>query len=281
MAFLPIQLDPGPMENPAPPTWTPLRVGLLLSWAAALTALSAVALGGWSLIDLSERRIRFVSAVTHELRTPLTTLRLYLDMLTGGIITEPKEKEEYLQTLNVEADRLHRLVGNVLDFSRLEKQRPTLIRTQIKAGDLLDRVRSAWEGPCKSAGKELVLDFRIGKDKEITTDAQVVQQILSNLIDNACKYSHGATDNRIWLRAREETQKLVVEVEDRGPGVSPKEQRSIFRPFSRGRSQEVTGGAGLGLALAQRWARLLGGSLLLGSSENGQGACFRLILPLI
>jgi signal transduction histidine kinase len=279
MALLPLQLDPGPRAIAALPAWTPLRVGLLMSWIAALVALSAVALGGWSLIDLSERRIRFVSAVTHELRTPLTTLRLYLDMLTGGIITDPKEKEEYLQTLNVESDRLHRLVGNVLDFSRLEKQRPTLVRTEIKVLDLLDQVRSTWEGPCRSANKELLLELQVGGERQINTDVQVVQQVVGNLIDNACKYSRDAADARIWLRAREEQQRLVIEVEDRGPGVPQSERRSIFRPFRRGRGTEVSGGAGLGLALAQRWASLLGGSLTLCSKSKTQGACFRLTIP--
>ena len=82
----------------------------------AALRLLAVGLGGWSLLDLSERRIRFVSAVTHELRTPLTTLRLYLDMLAGGMVRDGKQRKEYLQTLNAEAERLNRLVGNVLDF---------------------------------------------------------------------------------------------------------------------------------------------------------------------
>src|SRR5205823_10671850 len=104
--------------------------GLALAWTAALVALLAVCLGGWSLLDLSERRIRFVSAVTHELRTPLTTLRLYLDMLTGGLVKDPRQKEEYLQTLHAESERLHRLVANVLDFSRLENQRPRLVRAR-------------------------------------------------------------------------------------------------------------------------------------------------------
>ena len=81
MTFLPVQLDPGPRTWGLVRTWPPLRIGLLLAWIAAIFALAVVGLGGWSLIDLSERRFRFVSAVTHELRTPLTTLRLYLDML--------------------------------------------------------------------------------------------------------------------------------------------------------------------------------------------------------
>src|SRR5207247_9366091 len=98
---------------------------------------------GFSLIDLSERRIRFVSAVTHELRTPLTTLRLYLDMLTGGLVTEQKQREEYLHTLHQETERLNRLVGNVLGFSRLENQRPRLEEQPAAPGELLDIVRAA------------------------------------------------------------------------------------------------------------------------------------------
>ena len=91
-----------------------------------------------------------------------------------------------------------------------------------------------------------------------------------------------AEDRRIWLRAQAAgPHRLVLEVEDRGPGVSPCERRSIFRPFRRGRGADVAaGGVGLGLALAQRWARLLGGSLTLENCPSRSGACFRLELPL-
>src|SRR5205814_10131263 len=115
MSSLPVQLDPGPPPL-APQRWTPLRIGLSVAWAATLFGLVAVGLSGLSLIDLSERRIRFVSAVTHELRTPLTTLRLYLDMLTSGMVKEETQRDEYLNTLSAESERLHRLIGNVLDF---------------------------------------------------------------------------------------------------------------------------------------------------------------------
>src|SRR5262249_15619716 len=113
MTALPVEMDPGPLPSPAVEPWTPLRIGLALACAAALVGPSAVRLGGWSLLDLSERRIRFVSAVTHELRTPLTTLRLYLDMMAGGLVKDEERQAEYLQTLHAETDRLHRLVGNV------------------------------------------------------------------------------------------------------------------------------------------------------------------------
>jgi signal transduction histidine kinase len=283
LASLPVLLDPG-TSNAAEShgAWSAVRFGLILAWAAAVIALTAVALGGWSLLDLSERRFRFVSAVTHELRTPLTTLRLYLDMLAGGLIHEEKQKREYLQTLNAEADRLNRLVGNVLDFSFLENQKPRLMLTQIGVRPMLEETVQSWKGRCQEAGMELLLVESHELAGSVTTDARLVQQILGNLIDNACKYCREASDRRILLRASSSSEhRLALEVEDRGPGIPSLERRSVFRAFQRGKGTEVvTGGVRLGLALAQRWAKLLGGSLILSSSPGQSGACFRLEIPL-
>lgn len=281
MINLPIEVvpiaEPLALVNPG---WTPLRVGLSMAWLAALVALLAVGIGSWSLLDLSERRIRFVSAVTHELRTPLTTLRLYLDMLTGGLVRDETQKAEYLHTLHAEADRLHRLIANVLDFSRLEDQRPRLVKSTVKLGCLLEQVRATWQARCQDAGKELVVENAAGDDTTLETDVELTQQVLGNLIDNACKYSRDAADRRIWLRAnRPDATHLRIEVEDRGPGVAVRERRAIFRPFRRGNGTDATGGVGLGLALAQRWTRLLGGKLALRACSSSQGACFQLELP--
>jgi len=280
MTALPFQLDPGPSPEIPDSGWTPLRVGLALAWLAALIALATVGLGGWSLLDLSERRIRFVSAVTHELRTPLTTLRLYLDMLVNGMVREEKQRGEYLHTLHAETDRLHRLVGNVLAFSRLENQRPRLNRSQVLVAELLEQVRAAWASRCEDTEKELIVENQLAADATLWTDRELVQQVLGNLIDNACKYSRGAADRRLWMRARREGNALIFEIEDRGPGVSAKDRRVIFRVFRRGRgAEESVGGVGLGLALARRWTRLLGGRLTLRSRAAGYGACFRVQLP--
>jgi signal transduction histidine kinase len=282
MTALPLQLEPGETVAPAPqPMWTPLRVGLASAWLAALVALAAVGLGGWSLIDLSQRRIRFVAAVTHELRTPLTTLRLYLDMLTSGLVKNEEQKDEYLHTLNTEAERLNRLVANVLDFSRLEDQRPKLVKSEIAISDLLSQVFASWQSRCLSAGKELVIENTVPSDLVASSDWQMVQQTLGNLIDNACKYSQGVADKRIWLRAHGEGKRLIFEVEDAGPGVVARERRLVFRAFRRGQALNATaGGVGLGLALARHWANLLGGRLGYRSGSNSGGACFCLELPL-
>ncbi len=291
MFALPIELDPGPLPEteapepiesaPLPPAgWTPLRIGLVLAWAAALVALCAVGLGGWSLLDFSERRIRFVSAVTHELRTPLTTLRLYLDMLNSGLVTEEKQRDEYVKTLSGEADRLHRLIGNVLDFARLEKTRPTVEHQPVVVAELLQHVQRTWQERCAASGKNLQITCGVDAGASVNTDRNLIEQILGNLIDNARKYSQDAADSAIFLRAIREGSQLVIEVEDRGPGVTKRERCAIFRPFRRGRDADVkAGGVGLGLALASRWASMIGGRLSVKPGAENVGACFRLELP--
>ena len=262
MTSLPLYLDTGDSLAADDPGWTPLCAGLSLAWAAALVALLAVGLGGWSLLSLSERRIRFVSAVTHELRTPLTTLQLYLDMLLGGLVRDEKQRTEYLQTLHAETGRLTQLVGNVLDFSRLESRRPNLILDRVAVGTVLDQVQAAWAVRCAVVDKELVVKNACPPETAVQIDAGLLQQVLGNLLDNACKYSREAEDRRIWLRAKQERGRVVFEVEDRGPGVPMGERRTIFRAFRRGCCADAaTGGVGLGLALARRWTHLLGGRL--------------------
>jgi signal transduction histidine kinase len=156
-----------------------------------------------------------------------------------------------------------------------------LEKSTVAVAELLEQVRGNWQGRCQSTDKELIVENSLSADLRIETDVNLVQQILGNLIDNACKYSKSALDKHIWLRARADgASRLVLEVEDRGPGVPARERRTIFRPFRRGGSADVTaGGVGLGLALARQWATLLGGKLTLASASGGCGACFRLELP--
>ncbi len=282
MAAIPARLDPGPTPPAEAPGWTPLRLGLSLGWGAALVALAGIWIGGRALIDLSERRIRFVSAVTHELRTPLTSLRLYLDLLTSGMIEDEEKQKEYLRTLHGESDRLNRLIENVLDFARLEKRTLQTHVAPTKVDSLLDSARATWADRVAADGKELVVIGTVPVDQTVRTDARIVGQILGNLIDNARKYSPGAADPRIWVWAKPGVgQRIVFEVEDRGPGVPLAERTTIFRPFRRGQAADTTaGGAGLGLALAKQWAEMLGGTLVYRVADGGVGACFRLELPI-
>ncbi|HET6572198.1 MAG TPA: ATP-binding protein [Fimbriiglobus sp.] len=281
MTALPVQLDPGPAPEPPSAGWSALRIGLIMAWTAALVGLAAVGFGGRALVDLSERRIRFVSAVTHELRTPLTSLRLYLDLLNSGMIEDEQKQKEYLGTLATESERLHRLIENVLDFARLERRSVETHRQPTSVTELLEEVRQTWADRCAADGKELAVVSTLPPEQMVTTDPRMVAQVLGNLVDNARKYTRDAADGRIWVWAKPgERGMLLLEVEDRGPGVSASERGTIFRPFRRGKDADTTaGGAGLGLALAKHWADLLGGTLSYRVADGGVGACFRLELP--
>ena len=280
MTALPLQLDPGPEPELPPAGWTTLRMGLVLAWVAAIIAFAAVGFAGWSLIDLAERRIRFVSAVTHELRTPLTSLRLYLDLLVSGMIQDESKRQEYLGTLAMESDRLHRLIDNVLDFAKLEKRKKNGDIKPVRVNELAEQLQRTWTDRVALDGKELVVISTIPTEREVSTDAAMIHQIVGNLIDNARKYTRDAADKRIWLWAKPGVGNAVVlEVEDRGAGVPAGERKSIFKPFRRGaHADSKAGGAGLGLALAKSWAEVLGAKLTYRPADGGTGACFRLEL---
>jgi signal transduction histidine kinase len=285
MSTLPLEFYPGeadptlePVTEPPQIGWSPLRIGFALAWASALIALLAVGLGGWFLLDLSERRMRFVSAVSHELRTPLTSFRLTVDLLNSGLIRDPQKQQEYLHTLDGEADRLQRLVNNVLDFARLEKTKPSLQVSTLKVSSIFTALETYWAERCTQAGKILVVDNKLSETTTLTTDNDILIQVLGNLIDNACKYSREAEDKRIILSGEETPYGIIFQVQDFGPGIPRHERRSIFKAFRRGgASAHIGGGVGLGLALCSRWIALLGGHIRLGSPSLG--ACFQVFVP--
>jgi signal transduction histidine kinase len=280
MTALPVTLEPGPAPTPPPPGWTTLRLGLLAAWLAAALALAGVAFAGRALLDLSERRIRFVSAVTHELRTPLTSLRLYLDLLVSGMVSDEVKQREYLTTLHGESERLNRLIENVLNFARLEKRSVRANKQSVSIDDLLADVKLTWGERTTADGKQLEVISTLPPGHAVLTDGRMAAQVLGNLIDNAKKYTRGAADNRIWVWAKPAGRCVAFEVEDRGPGVPAADRPGLFRPFRRGRDADTTaGGAGLGLALAKQWAELLGGTLDYRPAEGGTGSVFRFLLP--
>ncbi len=254
---------------------------LWLVWAGVLLALTALGFTLRAALGFGERRARFASAVTHELRTPLTTFRMYSEMLADGVVTEPAAQKEYLDTLRQEADRLARVVENVLAWSRLEQGRFASRREPHVLGDLVARLLSQLSRRLEDAGMTLVVDIDPACARtEVVTDEDAVAQILFNLVDNAAKYARDATDRRVTIAARVDSGEVTLTVCDRGPGVPDAFRRRIFAPFDRGAVPTASNdqpGVGLGLALSQGLARDLGGELDL--VPVAEGACFRLRLP--
>jgi signal transduction histidine kinase len=218
--------------------------------------------------------------VTHELRTPLTTFRLYTEMLDEGMITSLDSQRSYLKTMRAEADRLGHLVENVLSFARLERGRATAGHEVVAPGELLDRLVPRLALRARQAGMELIVS-PANPGANVRVDISVVDQILSNLVDNAVKYGGNAPDRRIHLDVAPEGRWLALTVRDHGPGLHPTVIRRLFRPFSKSArdAAQSAPGVGLGLALSRRLARALGGDLRL--RENGSvGASFTLTILL-
>jgi signal transduction histidine kinase len=278
MTALPVSFVPNAEVPVRSGEWSPLRTGLVVAWAAALISIVAVAFGGRAILAMSERRVRFASAVTHELRTPLTAMQLHLDLLNSGLVTEETKRQEYLGTIGAEADRLNRLVENVLAFAKLETKSAQANARAVSVGEILGTVRETWADRLQREGFELVTEASVADPDAVRIDPRVLEQVLGNLIDNARKYSQGAEDRRIRVRVLAgEAGMLAIEVEDRGPGIPATEMKAIFRPFQRGSSSQETGGAGLGLSLAKEWVELFGGSIR--CTGANPGCRFRLELP--
>jgi signal transduction histidine kinase len=206
---------------------------------------------------------------------------MYSEMLADGMVTDPDQRRGYLETLRSEAVRLGHLVENVLAYARLERGSARGRIEILTTRDLLQRTRERLETRAAAAGLELRINDNPSLDSQVRTDVAIVEQILFNLVDNACKYAAPASrEPRIDLTVASVGRKHVgLRVRDHGPGIPPAEARRLFQPFSRS-AQDAAGGVpgvGLGLALSRRLARNLGGDLrLLPSAEAG--AAFELRL---
>ena len=277
LAWIPAVLVPGALAVPIEGSASPVALTLIVAWLCVLVAAAAVAGLLRGVISLSERRAAFVSAVTHEMRTPLTTFRMYSEMLAEGMVDEQR-RGLYLETLQREADRLGHLVENVLAYARLEQGRGASSIGNVAVGDVLDRAAIRLADRAGQSGMTLV----VRGDEEhhstpVRADAARVEQILLNLVDNACKYAADADDRAVRLTIDRRGGRITMTVADGGPGVPPEVRRRLFQPFSRS-AEEAAGsapGVGLGLSLSRRLARDMGGDLRL---VDGPGAAFELTL---
>lgn len=281
LVSLPWAFISGPTPIAQIPVFTPLRKTLIASWVAALLALLALSLLVSGVMKLSARRAAFVSSVTHELRTPLTTFRLYSEMLAEGMVTEESKKQEYLQTMLSESERLNHLVENVLSYAQIERGNARSKFEKLAVEDLVERMRSLLQRRVDQEGAALSIE--LGDDLgRVETDVTAVEQILFNLIDNACKYGLGEGEKgHVTLAVRREKQGLVFEVKDEGRGIAKSEKKRLFRAFHKSAHEAAHDkpGVGLGLALCRRLARALGGEVRLGHKDSNEaGASFLLVL---
>jgi signal transduction histidine kinase len=276
LAALPARLEPGARPEPAG-EGSPLPAILAATWAMVILASAAVLALLLGMQALSERRAAFVSAVTHELRTPLTTFRMYAEMLAEGMVQDEAQRQEYLGTLRREALRLGHLVENVLAYGRVERGKTVRRPAPLRLAELLERQGDRLRE--RAAGAGMALEVAVPPDLSLLAEPGALEQILFNLVDNACKYAVPAAEKVIRISAAREGRWIAVRVRDFGPGLSPEDRRRLFVPFGRSaaRAAGSAPGVGLGLALCRTLARSLGGAIAL-EPVDGPGAAFVLRL---
>jgi signal transduction histidine kinase len=258
-----------------------VRRTLLLLIAAAL---AAIAFGGWAVfadarrqLALAQKKTDFVSNVSHELKTPLTSIRMFAEMMQSGSADEEK-RPQYLRIIVAEAERLTRLINNVLDFARLERKQK---RYDFHPLDLHEVIARTWEGHELHLREQgFATRWQAAPPPyPVRGNDDALAQILVNLLSNAEKYSTERKEVEIHSYLTENS--VHVSVLDRGSGVPPGEEAKIFEAFYRAHDSLASGiqGSGLGLTLAQRLAKEHGGEITFQAREGG-GSNVTLRIPL-
>ncbi len=246
---------------------------------------AAIVVGGSLLLRQARRseaeaaqKTSFVANVSHEFKTPLTTIRLYSELLESGRVRDAAQSGDYLRTISRETQRLARLVGNALDFSRLEQGQKKYARELLELRAELTRLLDTQTPRLVEAGLALKRALPV-EPLTVTSDRDALEQILLNVLDNAAKYGAAGGEVTVELTPRPAGGALV-RVLDRGAGVPPEHRDRIFEKFHRvdDRLTAEKTGAGLGLSIARQLARGLGGELRYLPREGG-GANFTLELP--
>jgi two-component system sensor histidine kinase KdpD len=225
-------------------------------------------------MQTEEMRSSLLSAVSHDLRTPLASITGAASTLRSqGERLPPEVRKELLDSIAEEAERLSRLVSNLLDMTRLEsgvELRRDLYPLEEIVGAALQRTE------CQLAGRRVTTQLPDSLPLVFVDDV-LLGQVVLNLLENAVKYSPAETPIEISAEAEPDT--ITLEVRDRGPGFVPGEEQRVFEKFYRGKPQGAARGAGLGLAICRAIVEAHQGTIE-AFNRDGGGAVLRTRLPL-
>ncbi|HEY9881126.1 MAG TPA: ATP-binding protein, partial [Leptolyngbyaceae cyanobacterium] len=230
--------------------------------------------------DITERKRlenEFISLVSHELRTPLNALIGSLDLLTTGRLGTLTEKGQHVITIAVNnAERLIRLVNDILDLERMRSGKLTLQKGSCNVTDLLTHARELLQSMADQASVTLLVE---SIDVRVEVDCDRILQLLTNLLSNAIKFSQ--PNSQVWLTAQQRDDHLYLQVKDQGRGIPADKLHLIFERFQQIDASDARqkGGTGLGLAICRQIVEQHGGRIWADSSM-GQGSTFHVSLPL-
>lgn len=225
---------------------------------------------------LEHLRTEFVSNVTHELKTPITSIRGFVETLKSGAINNKDVSLRFLDIIDIEAERLHELINDILSLSEIETK---LSDTDLESVDLKFLVDSVFEFLQNIANEKSIVFINNISDKIfIKANRNRIKQLILNLVDNAVKYN--ITNGSVTVNAQNIGGKVVIHVKDTGIGIPKEHTARIFERFYRvdkSRSRDM-GGTGLGLSIVKHIVNLYNGDIKV-NSELGKGTEFVIQLP--
>ena len=258
-----------------------VNLGLSALLAAALLGGIVLALRTASReMKLSEMKNDFVSNVSHELRTPLASIRVFGELLRLGRVENQDKVREYGEYIETESRRLTQLINNLLDFASIESGRKSYKFERVDMSELVSETLKTFGVRLRQHGFRVVFDGPSGSMPPVRVDPGAIAQSLSNLLDNAVKYSYQTEDKEIRVGLRREGEWIAISVQDHGVGIPRDEQKKIFDRFHRvgtGLVHDVKG-SGLGLSIVQHIVQAHGGQVMV-ESRVGEGSTFSILLP--
>ncbi len=255
-----------------------LNIMMILMAVVITLGMFAIYKSTRTIVDLSERRTTFVSAVTHELKTPLTNIRMYIEMLEQGIARDSDREEDYFRILGSESSRLSRLINNVLEFSKLEKKTRHFELEEGSFDDVIKEVADVMQEKLKQEGFTL----KVNKEEipPFKYDREVMVQVLINLMENSMKFGKTSPVKEISLLLQKTDGWIKICISDTGPGIPRSALKKVFDDFYRVDNSltRTTGGTGIGLALVKKFITAMGGSVS-ATNNNGPGCTITIALP--
>jgi signal transduction histidine kinase len=230
--------------------------------------------------EIDKMKSEFVSVASHQLRTPLTAIKLFTEMLVSGQVGDlTKDQKEYLNNVYQSTERMARLVNDLLSLSRLESGRLRIDPEPTKLEDLIDSVVNEAEPLAKLKNCSIEFDRPKKTMPKVTIDANMVRQVIHNLITNAIRYSD-PEKGIVRVAVRLDSREYEIGVADNGIGIADKDKARIFEKFFRTDNavKKETDGSGLGLYVSKMIVETTGGRIWFDSKE-GQGSKFSFTIP--
>ncbi|HYI15178.1 MAG TPA: ATP-binding protein [Thermomicrobiales bacterium] len=231
-----------------------------------------------ALAQIDEMKSEFISIVSHELRTPLTAIKGFTDLILEGEVGEiSNQQREFLEIVQSNSDRLVALINDMLDISRIESGRISLNPEEVHIPAAVDHAVTALRPLIDEKGLQIQTEL-VEEPAAVVADRARLQQILINLISNACKYTLAGG----WITVRSEALEgqIAISVSDTGIGIPPEALPHIFSKFYRVDQPQTrdVGGTGLGLAITKSLVEMHGGKIAI-ASRAGVGTTVRFTLP--